>query len=268
MRAILLAVLLAAAALPAAALTVTRNLAYGPDVQQKIDVYHPDRPNGRVLVFLHGGAWAVGDKANAQVRTLVRHYAELGYLAVSVNTRLLPEARPEEQAQDFARATALVQQRARAWGADPSALTLMGHSAGAHIVALLAADADLRAAHGVAAPAAAVILDSAALDVPALMQGRPLRLHRRAFGEDPAGWTLVSPQHRLSPGAPPMLVVCSTRRTVPCPEARGFAAEARRSGAAVTVMPVDLSHADTAARLASGGAYGGAVDAWIAGNGG
>lgn len=57
----------------------------------------------------------------------------MGYALVSTNYRLSPAAHPLEQADDVARALALVQQQAPQWGADPRRLVLMGHSAGAHL---------------------------------------------------------------------------------------------------------------------------------------
>jgi arylformamidase len=71
-----------------------------------------------------------------------------GYVLVSTNYRLLPAARPLEQAGDVARALALVQKQAPQWGADPKRLVLMGHSAGAHLAMLLHASPDMAAKAG------------------------------------------------------------------------------------------------------------------------
>ncbi len=65
---------------------------------------------------------------------------------------------------DVARALAAVQARAGEWGGDASRVVLMGHSAGAHLVALLSADPTRAAAEGAGPWRSAVVLDSAAID--------------------------------------------------------------------------------------------------------
>ena len=62
-----------------------------------------------------------------------------GIIFVSVDYRMLPQQDALAQADDVARALAFAQSRARSWGGDPGKFILMGHSAGAHLVALLAA---------------------------------------------------------------------------------------------------------------------------------
>ncbi|EER58388.1 LipQ, partial [Acidovorax delafieldii 2AN] len=93
------------------------------------------------MVFLvHGGGWRHGDKAHERlVQNKVARWVPRGVVLVSVNYRLLPEAGPDEQLRDVARALATAQRQAPGWGADPQRFLTMGHSAGAHLVALLAA---------------------------------------------------------------------------------------------------------------------------------
>jgi acetyl esterase/lipase len=91
---------------------------------------------------------------------------------VSLDYRLLPQAPVEQQADDVASAVAWVQAHAAEWGANKRQLVLMGHSAGAHLAGLLSTDAALRQRHGVQPWLATVLLDSAALDVAAIMRAR------------------------------------------------------------------------------------------------
>ena len=118
------------------------DLAYGPEPAQCLDAYLPaGRPTGAILVIVHGGAWAIGDKANpGVVAAKVAHWLPSGVVVVSVNYRLLPLAGVLQQAGDVARAIAFVQKRAAGWQADPARLVVVGHSTGAHLAALLAAD--------------------------------------------------------------------------------------------------------------------------------
>src|SRR3546814_1535129 len=82
----------------------------------------------------------------------------------------LREADPVTQAADVGHALAAVQARAAGWGGDPARILLIGHSAGAHLVAFLAADAGFAKRQGAKPWLGTVSLDSAALDVVELMQ--------------------------------------------------------------------------------------------------
>ena len=76
----------------------------------------------------------------AVVAAKVAHWLPAGIVVVSVNYRMLPRAGPLQQAGDVARAIAFVQKRAAGWHADATRLVVVGHSSGAHLAALLAAD--------------------------------------------------------------------------------------------------------------------------------
>jgi arylformamidase len=126
---------------------VESDVAYGDDALQKFDVYYGAAFRGApVILMVHGGGWARGDKTNAKVVTnKVAHCVPAGYVFISVNYRLLPEADPVQQAVDVAHALAFAQRNAARWGGDPTRFVLMGHSAGAHLVALLASDPTIAA---------------------------------------------------------------------------------------------------------------------------
>jgi len=137
----------------------------------------------------------------------------------------------------------------------------MGHSAGAHLVALLSAAPARAYALGVKPWLGTVILDSAALDVEGVMQGRHLPLYDRAFGQEPDYWRSVCPMHQLSASAVPMLLVCSERRRDdPCAAARRFASKAESLGVRARVLPEDLSHPEINETLGLPGAYTEAVE--------
>ena len=243
------------------------DVAYGPHERQRFDVYLPKpRPTGAPIILLvHGGGWRHGDKgADSVVEHKVRHWVSQGVILVSTNYRLLPEAAPLEQADDVARALAAVQQRSGEWGGDAHRLVLMGHSAGAHLVALLGASPERVAAAGATPWRATVSLDSAALDLPAIMQRAHLRLYDQAFGDDPANWRAASPRHQQHTAGPPLLAVCSTERSDgPCPNAEAFATAARPLGMRVEILPQARSHREINVDLGSDAAYTGAVDAFL-----
>ncbi len=240
------------------------DLAYGSDPAQRLDVYMPAHASGRIIVMVHGGGWRIGDKAMGHVvDNKLAHWSARGDIFVSVDYRMLPQADVAQQAQDVAAALAYVQRHARHWGGEPSNLVLMGHSAGAHLVALLSADPSL--APDAQPWRATVSLDSAALDVPTIMRNRHLPLYDDAFGRDPANWRVLSPLQQLSAKAPPMLLVCSSQRRESCPAAREFADAAHRLRVRAEVLPQARTHEQINADLGQPGAYTDAVDAFLDG---
>lgn len=253
-----------AAALPDGVRLVA-DLAYGADPAQRLDAYVPPHPNGEAILLVHGGGWRRGDKASRPlIANKLAHWSARGIVVVSVDYRLLPQADPLRQAGDVAAALAYAQRHAREWGADPARFVLVGHSAGAHLVALLDADPALARARDADAWRGAIALDSAALDVDAIMRARHPPLYDDAFGADPAYWRAASPSLRLTAAAPPILLVCSSERATSCPQSRAFAAAARRLGVRAQVLPQALSHGEINDRLGLPGAYTAAVDGFIA----
>ncbi|MDM0003247.1 alpha/beta hydrolase [Variovorax sp. J22G73] len=262
-----------ASAQPAADVQRLADVPYGPDAAQRMDVYLPkpaqhtaDTRGAPVVVMVHGGAWMFGDKEAASVVDLkVAHWVrEQGFVLVSVGYRFVPRVDVMQQAQDVARAVAAVQANAASWGGDAARVVLMGHSAGAHLVALLSASPDIARQQGARPWLGAIALDSAALDTAGLMQRRHLNFYDRVFGSDPAFWRSVSPTDALAPGAPPMLLVCSTqRRDGSCTQAQQFAARVTATGGRAEVLPEDLSHAQINAELGQPSTYTAAVDAFV-----
>lgn len=243
---------------------------YGADPRQRMDVYLPARPQGAPVIFMvHGGAWRYGDKAGSTVvRNKVEHWVPRGAVFVSINYRMLPDAGPLVQVQDVAQALAEAQRLVPRWGADPGRFVTMGHSAGAHLVALLAARPALQRAAGAQPVLGTVALDSAAMDVPRLMRTPHPKLYDRAFGTDPAHWPEASPADQLRQSAPPLLAVCSSRRAIACDQAYRLAAQAQSVGMRADVLPQDLNHLGTNEQLGLPGAYTDAVDAFLRSVGG
>ena len=252
-------------ALPAGARAL-RDVAYGDDPRQRYDVYLPAQPQrAPVILFVHGGGWANGNKDNPGViEAKAAKWLPEGVALISTNYRMLPDTAPLEQARDVARALAEVQRRAPQWGVDPARIVLMGHSAGAHLAALVGASPELWRQAGALPPLGVVSLDSGALDVPDMMRRPRLPpLYHRAFGADPADWIAASPQHQLDAGGRPMLLVCSTRRNDACPQAEAFQAAGARLGVPMQVLREDLSHGQVNHELGLPSDYTAAVDRWL-----
>jgi acetyl esterase/lipase len=238
--------------------TKLSDIAYGEAPAQKMDVYLPAHAEHAPVIFMvHGGAWRFGDKASTDVvKNKVARWVAQGYVFISVNYRMLPEADPLMQADDVAHALAAAQARAAEWGADSNKFILMGHSAGAHLVALLGAGPARAKSLGARPWLGVVVLDSAAMDVAKIMQRRHLRLYDEAFGKDAAFWKSASPIRQLSAEAKPMLLVCSTTRPdQPCDQARVFAEQAAALGVRAEVSGQALSHGEINHNLGLPGTY-------------
>lgn len=189
-------------------------LNFWPAVQRSspTEKYRDVRP-APLIVFVHGGGWKRGSKDNATGRWKPAHYPQEGYAFASINYRLVPAARVEDQAADVAASVRALIDRAARLGIDPHRVVLMGHSAGAHLVALVGTDERYLKAAGLsfANIAGVVPIDGAAYDVPAQMQDGPAIMQQtyvQAFGTDPARQRALSPTLQAgAPNAPAFLLL-------------------------------------------------------------
>lgn len=225
-------------------ITVIKDLSYGSDKLQKIDVYHGDKPkNAPLLVMVHGGAWMVGDKTYSQVvNNKIAYWIPKGYIFVSVNYRMSRKPNPLDQVDDVAQAMAYIQKNATSWGGDSKKIVLMGHSAGAHLVSMLTVDPVFGKKHNVQPWLATIPLDSAVFNLPELMEMKHFGFYDAVFGKDKQVWQDNSPFHRVQKGNPPMYIVCGSRRNDSCPQAKAFMKKSQDLGNKVEVLPVDLKH--------------------------
>ena len=246
---------------------VVLDIAYGSEPLQRFDVYAPQPAvkDAPVILMVHGGAWSKGDKRSTGVfENKVAHWVSRGFILISANYRLLPAATPLQQAEDIARALAVAQQKAAEWGGDRTKFVLMGHSAGAHLVALLAALPMLAQNAGAAPWLGTIALDSAAYDMSQIMAEKHYRFYDQAFGSDPAYWRATSPIHVMQVAPAPFLAVCSsTRPDHPCRQAQAFVQRARGLGAQASVLEQALSHGEINQQLGRQPEYTAAVEAFM-----
>lgn len=120
---------------------ITWNVPYvdGASEQQTLDVYAPPDVKGApVVVYVHRGEWARGDKSEVSYKPKL--FNERGIVFVSVNYRLSDVARHPAQVDDVAAAVRWVVDHIAEHGGSPQRIVLMGHSAGCHIASLVGLD--------------------------------------------------------------------------------------------------------------------------------
>ena len=117
---------------------VKNDIAYGSAQRHKLDIYVPEGGGGGadVAVFFYGGRWTYGSKAD--YRFVDQALASKGIITVIVDYRLHPDVRFPSFVEDAAKAVGWVHRRVAEHGGDPGRIYLVGHSAGAHIAAMLA----------------------------------------------------------------------------------------------------------------------------------
>lgn len=236
--------LLLTASTPALAQQRTETLSYGTGALQTLDFW-PGTQNGAapkkpspLVVFVHGGGWKRGDKDSATGRYKVAHYTGEGYAFASVNYRLVPDVTVEQQAQDIADALAALLKRADSLGIARGKVVLIGHSAGAHLVALVGTDPQyLRKAGLSYSDIRGVIpIDGAAYDVPAQMQdaGRLMGgTYRQAFGTEPSRQRALSPTLQAAAPNAPQFLLLHVQRTDGVRQAQELETALRKAGTKV-----------------------------------
>ncbi len=219
MRRIAIALLAASIiALPAATLsaqsgTAQMDIAYGADPLQQLDYWPGENANAPLVVFVHGGGWKRGDKNMMRGSDKLEHWQEQGYAVASVDYRLVPDNTVEQEAQDVADAVAYLRDNARTLGFDAERVALVGHSAGAHLVALVGTDPTYFRDAGLAMDdvRGIVPLDGAAYNVPDQMEENARLMgdtYRQAFGDNPERQRNLSPNlHTAAPNAPEFLIL-------------------------------------------------------------
>jgi len=114
------------------------NVRFGAQRWQQADIYKPPHAAAAVpvIVFWYGGSWVEGNKD--EYRFVGTALASLGYVVVLPSYRVYPQVKFPTFLDDSATAVAFVQSHATDYGGDPHRIVLMGHSAGAHMAAMLA----------------------------------------------------------------------------------------------------------------------------------
>ena len=233
---------------PTMVVRTIRNIDYWGDGRRahRLDVIvrreNPPERGAPVFVYVHGGAWIIGDKRE-QGFPLLFELARRGWVCVTINYRLSPRATWPDHIVDCKRAVAWTREHIGSYGGDPGFIGIAGGSAGGHLAALLALSAG--------DPAFQPGFEDADCHVDACVPiygqydmtcrgGKTVRdwgdlrlLQRQVFkttlAEHPEVFEAASPLCRLREDAPPFFVIHGRNDTlIPVAEARDFVRELRR----------------------------------------
>lgn len=187
-------------------IAVSHSIAYAAHSRHRLDIC---RPTGAVaapvVVFFYGGAWRSGNKG--LYRYVAKALARRGYVAVVPDYRIYPEVRYPDFLDDAAQALRWVKDNIDCFGGDPRKIFVTGHSAGAHIAAMLSFDArwlekvglhpgrDIAGLIGLAGP----------------YDYMPLRDETLKLIFGGADRPETQPIFHVAPGAPPALLITGTR---------------------------------------------------------
>ena len=242
------------------------DIPYGKSPKHKFDVYYPENSSKAPVIFMiHGGAWQGGDKANkGEFENKVSHWVTRGFVLISTNYRTLPELKPVEQIQDIEAAVRFAQQNADKWGGAEDKFIMMGHSSGAHLVALFSANFEQAKKTGIKPWLGTVSLDISGYDIVKKVTGaNPSDFYIEYFGKSPRLVEKASPYHVLQTEIPPFMAVCSRRSVDACSQANSFLAKAEKLGGRVALLAVDLSHMEVNGRLGVNSCYTSDVDDFL-----
>jgi len=223
--------------------------------EQTLDIYTPQEEAGPypVLIFVHGGAWHVGDK-KIVTPEIARSYTDQGIIVVSLNYRLSPEYKHPAHVKDLAAASEWIANNIGEYGGDVKKMVLVGHSAGAHLIALLATNPLYLSTHNLPATMfnCVVPVDTTNFDLTQPQQGKRAQLiqHYRdeTFGKQKGKLVDASPTLLVKKGKryPPFFLYVTAERPEAVKETRIFATTLEKSGNFARNITIDkgLTHRD------------------------
>lgn len=218
---------------------------YGNNKRQQLSIYYPQQrlANSPVLVFFYGGSWSSGKKEN--YRFVAQAFTKAGYITVIPDYRVYPQVRFPQFISDAASAISWLQQQQLT----DQGVVLMGHSAGAHIAALLAFDQQWLQQAGVKEGTVQALIGYSGPYAEFKLSSKKLR----GIFADTEPLEQVWPLSYVDQNAPPSLLIHGADDSTVLPEhSKKLAQKLQQQDIAVTtVYYPDTGHIATAAALAT-----------------
>jgi acetyl esterase/lipase len=199
-----------AAAAQSHTFTVVKDIDYVPQTEyaggkDRLDIYVPQgAANAPVIFSIHGGLLMAGDRREDAF--VGQRFAAAGFVTAVISYRLSPQVSHPGHIEDTAAAFAWVKRNIRQHGGDPDRVVVTGHSAGAYLAMLLAADGRWLAAHKLSSRdirGVAPVSGFYWVDKPGVAPDRP----KSVWGPDSKVWVDASPTRYLRADLPPILIL-------------------------------------------------------------
>jgi arylformamidase len=235
---------------PLALAKTLKDIHYAEGNSQVLDIYGADNSvkditgnKKPILLYVHGGGWSRGDKKRVDSKPDF-FTKELGYIFISMNYRLADEAKHPAQIEDVAAALRWLTANAARYGGDASRISLMGHSAGGHLVALTA----LRyQSEFESVLKNVIVVDTACTDLVSRWRTSGFfmrRMIRNNFSTDDKSLLEASPSNYIDGGAKlPRFLLLAAGRESSTSANKSFESQLRTRGAEVVYRELlDLNH--------------------------
>ena len=215
---------------------------------QTLDVYKPNTiALAPVILYVHGGAWAFGDKKDVHVKP--NYFTHNGFAFVSINYRLRWDYKIYDQVVDLVSAIEWIQENGAEFGLDADRIVMMGHGAGGHLVSLVMTDSSYLRAEGLSGKGvkAVVSIDSTSYDITRVMKELGSFIERRKheviFTSNEKIWRAASPQTHVSknPSLPPFALLYNPEQDITTLQAKGFAKALKGAGGVLGMVPGSVS---------------------------
>lgn len=227
---------------------VKRDVAYGPDERHRLDLYLPKAEGPRpLIVCVHGGGWAGGDKARYQ--WMGEAFARQRFAAASVTYRFSPKVRAPAQMEDVQRAVRWLRKNAEDLKADPERFGAIGGSAGGHLASWLALSDAVDASDPTSAKVSAVVDCYGPVDLETMMRSASAPIVESFLGLPLAGneeaYRRMSPHFLVKKDPPPFLVVHGTadvgdkRGQVPMEQSTAFVEKLKAAGGDARLLKLE-----------------------------
>lgn len=244
---------------------IKRKIPYGAHELQHVDIYQPERCRAPascpVVLWVHGGGWRNGDTSGRKSTSMQTLWAQQGIVMVGVNYRLSPDVVHPAHVEDVAAAINWSYKNIARYGGDPARMSLLGHSAGAHLVALVATNPRFLGAHHLD-PAQVLKnvfpIDTASFDL--TDSSRMVdRMVENAFGTDPTVLKDASPLQHVQKGRnyPSFIIAAAENRPDAIATSQRLNAALTQSGTSSSLITINYpevgqlkAHAQIATDLA------------------
>lgn len=226
---------------------IQRDVPYAEPKSERrmLDVYAPaegkDQP---IVVWIHGGGWRAGNKASVQTKP--KAFVDKGFVFISTTYRFTPEATVKEMTGDIARAIRWTHDHAKDFGGDPKRIFVMGHSAGAHLAALVCTDERYLKAEGLSLSniRGCVPVDVSVYDIPKRLKDGgsvPPTTFEAIFGKTEESHRDLSPAAHVAKGKqiPPFLILHVASRPDTKAQSEWFAAKLKEAEVPATVVAAE-----------------------------